>query len=199
MAGLLANIKRPEARPTVATGSQIEALLRTAPTWQKLFITLAWQMGLRFAEILRVTPASHRWDDERQHGWVTIQRKGGKVSTLPTTPDIEALIAAAGDTTGREEVPYILIHKGRHASTHSLRCSWWRLCKQAGVENLHPHDLRRTVLTALYNVTKDLRAVQQFAGHESLASTTAYLAPLTQEELREYHRLLNFHAGGRPN
>ena len=108
---------------------------------------------------------------------------------------METLLNAVGDTDGKQDLPYILIHKGCTTYTITgIRSHWWRLCQRAGVENLKPHDLRRTVLTALYAVSKDLRAVQQFAGHESLASTTAYLAPLTEEQLRDYHRLLNFHS-----
>jgi integrase len=187
----LPKAKRPQSRTRIATPQEIAKLLKNAPTWQRLFCLLAWQMGLRFAECFRVTPRSH----DRVNHTITIQRKGGRVSTLPTTPDVEQLLDAAGDTEGKDDLAYILIHKGtNHHTIKGIRCHWYRLCKNAGVQGLTPHDLRRTVLTALYAVTKDLRATQQFAGHESLASTTAYLAPLTEDQLRDYHRLLNFHS-----
>jgi len=166
--------------------------LRYAPTWQRLFIVLAWQLALRFSETLAVTPRSHN----PQAQTLTIRTKGGKVRTIPTTPEVETLLAAAGDTTGREDEPYIWLLKGRRLSVRGLRTAWWYLCDRAGVKNLHPHDLRRTTASNLYAACRDLRAVQQFLGHDSIASTTAYLAPLSEENLRDMHKLLNFHAKG---
>lgn len=41
-----------------------------------------------------------------------------------------------------------------------------RLAAKAVTERrVHPHMLRRTALTALYDKTRDLRMVQQIAGH----------------------------------
>jgi integrase/recombinase XerC len=192
-AEMLPRTKRPQPRATTASTADIAKLLNAAPTWQRLFITLAWQLALRFAETMAVTPRSHN----RETQTVTIQTKGGKTRTIPTTADVEALIAAAGDTSGREDEPYIAILKGTKTfSASGLRTAWWYLCDRAGVKGLHPHDLRRTTATNLYAACKDLRAVQQFLGHESLASTTAYLAPLTEDQLRQMHQLLNFHAKG---
>lgn len=190
-ATLLPRIKRPEARPTIATPAQLAQLVRLAPTWLRMFITLTWQMGLRFSEAMRVTPASHN-PDNPQGPTVSIVRKGGKVHTLPTTPDVENLIAAAGDTTGQENTPYISILRGRATPTATIRSAWWNLLKRAGITDLHPHDLRRTVITAVWRATHDVRAAQQYAGHENLASTAGYLAPLSEGQLREVQQLLNF-------
>jgi integrase/recombinase XerC len=189
-AALLSKIKRGQARPTVATQSQIEALLRHAPAWQRLFILLAWQLALRFAETFAVTP--HSFNATRHT--LTIRTKGDKVRTIPTTADVETMLAAAGDTQGRETTPYIEILRGHKTSVHGIRAAWWRTCQKAGITGLHPHDLRRTTASNLYATCKDLRAVQHFLGHDSLASTTYYLAPLTEEQLRDMHKLLNFHA-----
>ena len=189
-AALLPKVKRPQPRAQTASREEIAKLLAHAPTWQRLFILLAWQMALRFSECFAVTPASHNSENQT----VTIRTKGGNVRTLPTTPDLETLLAAAGDTTGNEETPYIFLLRGKRISTPGIRMAWWHLCDRAGVKNLHPHDLRRTTATDLYAACKDLRAVQQFLGHESLASTTIYLAPLSEERLRDMHRLLNFHS-----
>lgn len=189
---LLPKVKRPEARPTVATPQQLRDLLQAAPTWLRMFILLTWQMGLRFSEAMRVTPASHNAEKQT----VTILRKGGSVKTLPTTPDVETMIAAAGDTGGSETSPYVSILRGRKTPTATIRSAWWNLLKRTGIQNLHPHDLRRTVLTALYAVSHDLRATQQYAGHTRMESTLAYLAPLSEEKIREYQQLLvfrNFH------
>jgi len=42
------------------------------------------------------------------------------------------------------------------------------------IGKLHPHMLRHTYLTRLYNVEKDLRFVQDQAGHASPTTTAIY-------------------------
>lgn len=190
LANQLPRLRRPQARTVTASAREIQSLLREAPAWQKLFVTLAWQLGLRHAECYRVTPRSH----DRENKTVTIQRKGGQTQTLPTTPDTETLLAAAGDTTGQEDRAYINILRGSTTNAKASRCAWWRLAKKAGADHIRPHDLRRTLINATYNITRDLRAAQQIAGHQSLQSTVSYLAPLTPQELRDYQRLLEFHS-----
>ena len=46
--------------------------------------------------------------------------------------------------------------------------------KRAGIGYLHPHVLRHTYLTRLYNVKCDLRFVQDQAGHKSPITTAIY-------------------------
>ncbi len=59
-----------------------------------------------------------------------------------------------------------------------------RIGKRAGIANLHPHALRHTYLTRLYNVGHDLRFVQDQAGHKS-PITTAIYAQTDQESRRK--------------
>ena len=50
-----------------------------------------------------------------------------------------------------------------------------RLAKKAGIERrVHPHMLRHTALTALYDKTQDLRMVQDVAGHTTSRMTERY-------------------------
>lgn len=58
-----------------------------------------------------------------------------------------------------------------------------RIGDQAGLKNLHPHVLRHTYLTRLYNIEHDLRFVQDQAGHAS-PKTTAIYAQTDQEARR---------------
>jgi integrase len=82
--------------------------------------------------------------------------------------------------------------KGIPINKDSFRGEWQRLTRRCGLSHIWPHDLRRTVATNLYRETHDLRAVQQYLGHSRIDSTTHYLAPLDDDQLREYHALLNF-------
>ena len=59
-----------------------------------------------------------------------------------------------------------------------------RIGKRAGIDHLHPHVLRHTYLTRLYNVVHDLRFVQDQAGHRSPVTTAIY-AQTDQESRRK--------------
>lgn len=152
----------------------------------RLFILLCWQTGLRSAEALDVRPNNTR------DGVATIRVKGPSTRSIPLTPDIAQLLAIA-KTEGREHDSYVQILRGRKVSTAATTFAWQKLCKAHAIAGLHPHDLRRTVSTALFDATHDLRASQLYLGHKNLASTVHYLAPLTETQLRQYQQLLNFH------
>jgi len=50
-----------------------------------------------------------------------------------------------------------------------------RLARKAGIgRNIHPHMLRHTALTRLYDKTRDLRLVQEVAGHTTSRMTERY-------------------------
>ena len=51
-----------------------------------------------------------------------------------------------------------------------------RYCKKADMEIIKsPHDVRRTVLTNLFNANMPLKKIQEFAGHSSLKQTMDYI------------------------
>lgn len=182
------HVSGPRARPNIATPDQLAQLVRAAPPWLRLFILLCWQTALRFSEAWSVTPRSY--DQKTQT--VSIATKGGKHRVIPIPPDVETLIRPTLD--GDPDKSCIALLKGGACSPATIRSAWCRLTKELGITDVNPHDLRRTTLTALYRESKDLRAVQQFAGHDNLTSTLRYLAPLKEEQLREYYKLLRFHS-----
>ncbi len=178
----------PKAREATATPEQLQRLRHAAPPWLRLFILLCWQTALRFSEAIAVTPRSYNPATRS----VTIRTKGDKVRTIPLTAEILELIAPTLE--GDRDASCIALLKGGRCSPGAIRSAWCQLCKKTHVEGVNPHDLRRTTATALYRNTKDIRAVQQYLGHDSMTSTLRYLAPLKEEELRAYHALLNFHS-----
>lgn len=184
----LPKVRKPAPRGVVATQEQIAKLLAAAKPAMRLFILLCWQLGLRHSEALAVTPSSYDKDTQT----ITIRVKGGKLRRIPLTADTEEMIRAAVAAAPDPTEPCVSIFNNKRVTR--LEKQWWTLCKKAGVQGIRPHDLRRTVLTDLYNKTHDIRAVQQYAGHSQLVSTTHYLAPLAEEQLRQMHTLLNFHS-----
>ena len=64
-----------------------------------------------------------------------------------------------------------------------------RIGEQAGIGKLHPHMLRHTYLTRLYNVEKDLRFVQDQAGHASPTTTAIYAKTNNKARKRQVQAL----------
>jgi hypothetical protein len=72
-------------------------------------------------------------------------------------------------------------------TVNSLFTNW---AKRAGVPQLHPHSLRHKFATDILNRGGSIRDVQHLMGHESLATTEAYLA-VTDEGLTKTVGLLD--------
>lgn len=64
---------------------------------------------------------------------------------------------------------------GEPLNSRYVRSLVKRLGRQAGIiKDVHPHMLRHTALTRLYDETRDLRMVQMVAGHQSARVTERY-------------------------
>jgi len=70
--------------------------------------------------------------------------------------------------------PLLVSERGGRIIYRSVYAKVKRIGEQAGIGKLHPHMLRHTYLTRLYNVEKDLRFVQDQAGHASPTTTAIY-------------------------
>ena len=64
-----------------------------------------------------------------------------------------------------------------------------RIGERAGIGKLHPHTLRHTCLTRLYNIEKDLRFCQDQAGHASPTTTAIYAKTDSESRKRQLEKL----------
>ncbi len=174
-------IPKPDARTQTFTQPELQAMIQSSSAAMKLFTLLCLDCGMRFSTALSIRP--EHWNAENRT--LTFQTKGQRKMTLPASERLAKLLDAAA-ATAQPGTPLVEHLFGRKA-TKALVLSQWRIrMRQAGArKELHPHDLRRTMATAIYQQTKDLRAVQQFLGHRSLLSTVVYIAPHDPANLKQ--------------
>jgi len=160
----------PGPRTTIATPEELRRLEAAAPAWFRCLLVLARSLALRLSECLRASQANLN----REKQSLTILVKGGKLHTLPVTPQVLELFDLA--PPGDANTPLVERYKGRPATIHAAHHAWRSLKKKTGVRpELIIHDLRRTTAVALYELTHDLRAVEHLLGHSNLATTGRYL------------------------
>jgi site-specific recombinase XerD len=128
-----------------------------------LMLLLMGEAGLRCAEV-----AGCRGDKVSEDGrWLTVVGKGDKARRVPITAAVRDRILERGNgwtfAGGRGRA-----NKGLTPQNVGIRVG--RLVKPYSA-----HSLRHRAALAVYRRTRDLVAVQQVLGHESLTTTQIYL------------------------
>jgi len=180
----LKNAKVPDVLPKVLRRDEMEKLLRTGRSGEKIerragmLLELMYATGLRISEAVELR-LEHVLLNE---GIILVEKgKGGK-----------GRIAVIPGTTGKRLQEYIdevrpLILGGQasrwlfptRSGQNIRRQSAWRdlkaLGKKAGIETeIHPHLLRHTCATHLLENGCDLMTVQALLGHADISTTEIY-------------------------
>lgn len=174
--------RTPQPRTTIAEPGEIEKLLALAPAWLRVIVLLASHAALRRSDCIRVAPEHY---DAESKTISIVQQKNKQALTVPVSAELAALLEAA--PTHDPLIPFYALHRGRTLSLSAIEAAWRKLKKKAGVNReLWLHDLRRTTAVSLYEISKDLRVVEQMLGHRSLASSIRYLEHRDPAKLRPY-------------
>jgi len=150
-------------------------------------IQVAHQLGLRVSEILNLT-----WDCiEKNSGKVFIRNgKGNKDRIVYANKGlIENMIEQSKRFTDDQHTGYIFTTlKSEPVKDAYLRKMITAKAKKAGIsKRVHFHLLRHTCLTEIYQETKDIRLVQEIAGHTDLSTTMIYTR-IHNEDIRSVMR-----------
>lgn len=180
--------------PEVLSEAQVDAILAAPDTSQPLglrdaaMIELMYSVGLRVSELVNLP---HRSVDLRR-GILLVKGKGSKERLIPM-----------GDRAGEMVVRYVAevrkladpelrvpaLFLSRLGTAMTRQNFWERLVaygRIAGVEEVHPHQLRHSFATHLLSHGADLRSVQVLLGHSDIATTQIYTR-VAQERLKRVH------------
>jgi site-specific recombinase XerD len=137
--------------------------------------------GLRRAEVAGLAVEGLQ---QREEHWVIADMigKGGHVRTVPVPscwvkPAVDSWATAAGVTAGPIFRP---INKAQRIwnSGFSPKVIWGVVkagCSKCGLENVAPHDLRRTCARLCHEAGGELEQIQFLLGHVSVQTTERYL------------------------
>ncbi len=134
-------------------------------------IWLTFRHAMRVSEVCGL-----RWEQVslRARTLYTLRAKGGAAAMHPLLPD-EVRYLAALQSTG---AVYVFANeRGGPLKPDAVRKLVKRAGRLAGIEvDVHPHMLRHAAGFELLRKGLDLRKIQAYLGHRSLASTERYTA-----------------------
>jgi len=154
----------------------------------ELVIELLVSTGLRASELCDLNigdlPMSHGKDA------VWVRDGKGNVARTVEVPEsvqkrLERFVKLYRGQAGPDE-PLLVSARGKRVIYRSVYEKIKKLGRQSGIGKLHPHMLRHTYGTRLYNVEQDLRFVQDQLGHASPNTTAIYAktnAPARRRQL----------------
>jgi integrase/recombinase XerC len=162
-------VHEPKGKQRGLSGAQMARLALVLPDRRAaVVVALMARQGLRCVEVSRL--AVEDWD--RGRGEMVVCGKNDDHRPLPVADDVAALLAA--HVGGRQSGPVV----GWSAATLSRLVRRWM--EQAGLktdkyDGVSAHALRHTAASNLYDATHNVKTVQEFLGHQNVATTDRYL------------------------
>lgn len=162
-------------------------------------VDLLFATGMRVGELSSLDVK----DFSAQEAVFRVRGKGGR-DRLAFTVDQNTLEIQRNHLQSRLRIetdsPALFLNaRGQRLSTQGISGVLTRLREEAGIQrHITPHMLRHTVATLLLRNGADIRVVQEFLGHASIATTQRY-THITKEHLigvlRKYHPSLTLCSG----
>lgn len=141
-------------------------------------LSLLYGCGLRRAEVVALDVADYNLAENQ----LRVRGKRNKQRLVPVLGGVAAAVSDWLAVRGQEAGPLVFrIRRGNHIvrppkrlTTQAVYKMLNERAKQAGVEKLSPHDLRRSFVGDLLDAGADIATVQKLAGHANVTTTTRY-------------------------
>ena len=150
----------------------LKAALADSNVYAWLFIKFGLATGLRHAELL--TARFENFDPVRRR--LRVKVKGGLWRKQPLTRGITEILAREREMA--EDPDGWIFPTKTSASGHveSMKQPFARCVERAGMDPsvVTPHTMRHTAITRLAETGADIKTIQEFSGHESLAMVLRY-------------------------
>lgn len=177
----LPTVPSPKAAPRPTPEFVVRESIDGSDSRVALMLRLAAENGLRRAEVAQVHTDDVGWSAAGLPQ-LQVHGKGNKIRIIPISEDMAAAIlqGAAGHTDSAPSTGWLFPGQvDGHLSPRYVG----KLCTKAmpGIWTLH--TMRHRFAAQAYRATRNLRAVQELLGHESVATTQRYV-PVDDDEMR---------------
>jgi integrase len=134
----------------------IVAFMRAAPVRLQWALVLATETGQRQGDLLKLPWSAYDGD------WITLtQSKSNRKVKVPVSVRLKAMLAIVPKVG-----PVILTNaRGRPWTANGFRAPWRHASRNAGILDLHFHDLRGTAVTRLSEAECTPQQIARFTGH----------------------------------
>jgi len=133
--------------------------------------------GCRRGEILGL-----RWEDlDLENGWLLIQDSKTGKKTQPISAPTRMLLAELHQRSNG--CPWVCPGRGREKPLVAMTYAWFRIRKQAGLDDVRLHDLRHSFASIAAASGHSLLIIGRMLGHTQAATTQRY-AHLADDPLR---------------
>jgi site-specific recombinase XerD len=153
-------------------------------------LNLFYSSGIRLKELVNLDLK----DIDIDRSIINVLGKGNKEREASLTdPAIKALknyYKARDLWKGNKSKAVFLSRTGTRITKMNIQRNIERYGKEAGIsKKVTPHMLRHSIATHLLNNGMDIRRIQGFLGHKSLASTQIYTSLISDKQKEEINRL----------
>lgn len=151
-------------------------------------VTLLLNTGIRISECVGLDVADIDFDNQS----IRVERKGGKIELVYFNDDVAAALydyvhlERPGFLSTSEEPALFLSNRRQRMAVRSIQ----EMLKKYGTSilqkpNLHPHTLRKTYGSSLYEETSDISLVAETLGHRSIETTRKHYADVSDEHKKK--------------
>ena len=150
-------------------GAVLAAAEADGSVWPHAIAALRLLMltGCRLNEVLML-----RWDDvDRVAGEFRLRYAKTGVRMVPLTPTAKAVLAGIDRVPGN---PWIFVGRKPGVRLSNMTADWYRLRAQAGLDDVHIHDLRHSYASRALALGESLSMIGKLLGHTDMNSTARY-------------------------
>lgn len=146
-----------------------DALAKIPSDTMRDFFLIALLTGARRANV-----SSMRWSDIDLESavWHLAKTKNGTPQNVTLSPEAAAILKARAERPGTS--PYVFPGVGKTGHLVEPKSAWKRLLKNADIENLRVHDLRRTLGSWQARTGASLLVIGKSLNHKTHQATRIY-------------------------
>jgi integrase len=153
------------------TAEEEDQILARCPDWLKEVVIFALNTGMREGEIVDL---SWKGGVDLSRKTITVLRsKNEEKRTIPMNATVFEMMREKGKV--RQLLSGQVFHLDcKPLTVYHIQRFFKLACNEAGIKDLHFHDLRHTFATRLVQAGEDLYKVQVLLGHKGAAMTQRY-------------------------